>query len=162
MQSGRRANRSGRVLENMVESVFRTHGYETASYAEWQRQPDEFGTRLLLKNVPYTTIYGHMGRSEFVVLLSGKPQIRIECKWQQSSGSVDEKFPYLYLNAVEAMPEPTVLIIVDGGGAKPSAIEWLRRAAESRLYLNDPHRAIHVMDSSGFVKWANDELPTLG
>jgi hypothetical protein len=29
----------------------------------------------------------------------------IECKWQQVSGSVDEKLPYLYLNCIEAMPE---------------------------------------------------------
>ncbi len=146
----------------MVESVFATHGYETVLYSEWSRRPEKFGSRVLLKNVPYTTIYGHTGRSEFVVVGQGEPRIRIECKWQQSAGSVDEKFPYLYLNAVEAMPERMVIIIVDGGGAKPSAIEWLRTAAENRLYLDDPFKVIRVVDSSGFVRWANNELSNLG
>lgn len=40
------------------------------------------------------------------------------------------------------MEKPTVLIIVDRGEAKPSAIEWLRRAAEDRLYLHDPAKTI--------------------
>lgn len=162
MEGGRRANRSGRVLENVVESVFEAHKYKIVSYSEWAKQPTRYDEdRLLLKNVPYKTIYGHTGRSEFVVLLGGKPRIRIECKWQQSPGSVDEKFPYLYLNAVEAMPESTVVIIVDGGGAKESAVAWLRRAAEDRLYVTDPSKTILVFDGSGFIRWANDVLPTL-
>lgn len=159
MASGGRANRSGRVLEEVVESVFRSHGYEQAWHREWNKNPEKYGPRLLLKNVPYRTIYGHNGRSEFVALVEGRSSIRIECKWQQSPGSVDEKFPYLYLNAVEAMTEATVLIIVDGGGAKPHAVEWLRNAAESRLYMSDSSRTIKVMDSAGFIRWANDNLP---
>lgn len=164
MASGSRANRSGRVLENVVESVFQTHGYRVLRYSEWNRQPDRFAdeSRLLLKNVPYTTIYGHQGRSEFVVVVQGEPLLRIECKWQQSPGSVDEKFPYLYLNAAEMMEERTVLIIVDGGGAKPRAIEWLRRAAQERLFLKEPDKMIRVMNQTEFVVWANLELPVLG
>ncbi len=143
--------------------MFQTHGYQIVPYTEWSKKQDQYaGARLLLKNVPYTTIYGHTGRSEFVVVLDGQPRIRIECKWQQSSGSVDEKFPYLYLNAVEAMPEPTVVIIVDGGGAKAHAVNWLRAAAENRLYVANPSKSIRVLDSTGFVRWANDVLPTLG
>jgi hypothetical protein len=42
--------------------------------------------------------------------------VRIECKWQQSAGSVDEKLPYLYLNAIESMPEDHVIIVYGGGG----------------------------------------------
>jgi len=38
--------------------------------------------------------------------------VRIECKWQQVSGSVDGKLPYLYLNSIEAMPESNIIIII--------------------------------------------------
>jgi len=47
----------------------------------------------------------------------------IECKWQQSSGSVDEKYPFLYLNILKTAV-PTV-ILLDGGGYRPGARHWL-------------------------------------
>jgi hypothetical protein len=50
-------------------------------------------------------------------------EIGIECKWQRISGSVDEKFPYAYLNCIEAMPERDIIIVVDGGGAKQGAVD---------------------------------------
>ena len=82
---------------NLTESVLKNKGFQIVSFREWQRHPDQFEEELLLKNVPYETIYGHRGTTEF--LLKSKKEnleIRIECKWQQSSGSVDEKLPYLY------------------------------------------------------------------
>lgn len=79
------------------------------------------------------------------------------CKWQQSSGSVDEKFPYLYLNCIEVMPEDDIIIVVDGGGAKKGAIDWLRRTAEEKKYITDKNslKNISVMSLSEFLVWAN-------
>ena len=84
-------------------------------------------------------------------------EMRIECKWQQSTGSVDEKFPYLYLNCIEAMPEKHILIIVDGGGAKDGAVRWLKNAACRKLFTDDNSRdkQIDVFNLSDFIKWAN-------
>jgi SepF-like predicted cell division protein (DUF552 family) len=59
---------------------------------------------------------------------------RIECKWQQTAGSVDEKLPYLYLNTIEAMPEDQIMIIIDGAGWKKGAVDWLRRAVNEKKY----------------------------
>ena len=54
---------------------------------------------LLVRRVPYQSIYGHRGVTEFLAVSASRGlAVRIECKWQQSQGSVDEKFPYLYLN----------------------------------------------------------------
>ena len=77
---------------------------------------------MLLKNVPFETIYGHNGNIEFV-LISKKYElrIRIECKWQQSACCVGEKLPYLYLNSIEAMPEKDIMILIDGNGFKAVA-----------------------------------------
>jgi hypothetical protein len=93
-------------LESTVIGTLNSKGFLSVPYREWQKNPTQFGSELLLRNVPFVTIYGHPGKSEFVLLSERYGlRIRIECKWQQSSGSVDEKFPYLYLNCIEQMPE---------------------------------------------------------
>lgn len=82
---------------------------------------------------------------------------RIECKWQQVSGSVDEKLPYLFLNCSEKMVEPHIIILLDGGGAKPGAIEWLRDACE-KFNLKEAttsKRKIDLMSMTEFVQWVN-------
>jgi hypothetical protein len=159
MSSGAQANKSGRVLEKAVESVFATHHYQIVNYTEYRKSPQRFeGQKILLKNVPYTSIYGKRARSEFAFRDSSNEWTRIECKWQQSSGSVDEKFPYVYLNAVEAVEEKRVIILVDGGGAKPESIEWLKAAARNGRYRSDPKKHVAVMGVNEFIAWANRNL----
>ena len=128
-------------------------------YRKWVKKPEKYGNELLLRNVPFETIYGHNGNTEFLIKSDYYDlEIRIECKWQQSSGSVDEKFPYLYLNCIEKMPESTIIIIVDGGGAKEGAVEWLNSAAKSSKYWkhDKPEKQILVMDLQSFIIWANN------
>ena len=159
MTDGNRANRSGRVLENVVESIYKTHGYDIMAFSEYTKDASQYmGRQLLLKHVPYTSIYGHAAVSEFVAVEPSGARIRIECKWQQSSGSVDEKFPYVYLNALEAMPEVRIIILIDGGGAKPNAVQWLKRVAKKGLYRTEAGKTISVMNMSEFVVWANSHL----
>ena len=124
----------------------------------WDKNREKYGSELLLENSPFKNIYRHDGNTEF--LLKSKKfdcEIRIECKWQQSNGSVDEKFPYLYLNCIEAMPEKEIVIIVDGGGAKVGAITWLQETVKSKKYTSDYNndKIIHVFSLAEFIKWAN-------
>jgi hypothetical protein len=55
----------------------------------------------------------------------------IECKWQESDGSADEKFNHLVDNIAGASM-PAIIVIgghgarVIGKGARPEAIAWLR------------------------------------
>lgn len=158
-KQGGLANSSGNTLEKMVIATFESKGFEVEMYRKWVKQPEKYGNELVLRNVPYETIYGHNGNTEFLIKSAIYDlEIRIECKWQQSSGSVDEKFPYLYLNCIEKMPESTIIIIVGGGGAKLGAVEWLKSAANSRKYWKDdkPTKEILVMDLEGFIIWANN------
>jgi hypothetical protein len=151
------ANSSGNTLEQTIVATLVSKGFAVAMYREWVKQPTAFPAEILLRNVPYETIYGHRGNTEFL-LCSARYQlnVRIECKWQQSGGSVDEKFPYLYLNCVEQMPENQIIIVVDGGGAKAGAIAWLRRACAERLYLDPTSpKAITTMNLVEFMAWAN-------
>lgn len=158
MRQGGLANSSGNTLETTIVGTLTSKGFGLVNYREWQRHPERFGQELLLRNVPYTTIYDHPGNTEFLIK-SAKYQIevRIECKWQQSSGSVDEKFPYLYLNCIERMPEKQIIVIVDGGGAKAGAITWLKRVSQIRQYIQPEavDKQITIMNLSEFLIWVN-------
>jgi hypothetical protein len=105
-RQGTLANSSGNTLEQTVMGTLASKSFQAASYRDYLIKPELYGSELLLRNVPYKTIYGHPGNTEFLIRSERyRLEIRIECKWQQSSGSVDEKYPYTYLNCIEAMPE---------------------------------------------------------
>lgn len=154
---GRRANRQGAALEGMVEDYMRRRGYVVVPSSEYQKNPARYGSRVLETNVPFQSIYGHRGRTEFRVHSDLLPApVRLETKWQQSAGSADEKLPFTLLNAYAA-PEQHVILLVDGGGAKAGAIEWLRREAELGTYAKDGDR-VSVMNLAEWVAWANEHL----
>lgn len=159
MGKGKSANITGNQLEIAVQTVLLNKGFEIEMYRKWEKNPEKYGKEMLLKNVPFKTIYGHKGNTEFL-LLSEKYnlRIRIECKWQQSAGSVDEKLPYLYLNTIEAMPEKDIMILIDGDGFKTGAKEWLRNAVKEKLYTTEENSDTNVMVFSlaEFFTWANN------
>jgi hypothetical protein len=159
MLQGTKGNITGSQLEATVKTVLSGKGFEMVNYRNWEKNPESFGKEVLLENAPFTSIYNHKGNTEFL-LLSEKYglRMRIECKWQQVAGSVDEKLPYLYLNVMEAMPERDVLILIDGGGWKPGAIKWLKDAVAQKKYANDSakDKKILVFSLAEFFTWANN------
>ncbi len=108
--------------------------------------------RLFVAQYPIgPSIYGLPLNADFWV--RGAPLfpngLAIEVKWQQSTGSVDEKFPYLVYNIKECYPCPA-LVIADGGGQRPGALQWLRDQVEGNL--------LAVFSLSEFLAWANRNL----
>jgi hypothetical protein len=153
----RRHTASGGTLESTIKGVMSSKGFRVVKYCDWKKRPTAYGDELLLTTVPYDTIYGEKGRTEFL-LISAKYKItaRIECKWQQGSGSVDEKLPYLYLNCIETMPETHIIIVIDGRGWKAGAIPWLKDAVTKKKYTTAPStKVIEVFSLSEFMAWAN-------
>lgn len=155
---GGQANKTGNVLEQVVVSALSVHGFEMVAFREYEHHSERYGKELLLRNVPYTTLYGGRGYTEFLVL-SDRYQIRtrIECKWQQGAGSVDEKLPYTYLSCAESMDENDIIILIDGKGFRDGAIDWLRNVAVQRKYIPPgcPNKHIHVMSTTEFLTWCN-------
>ena len=146
-----KASITGNILEKQVQSLFLEKGFEIEMYSKWIKNKDKYGDELLLKHVPFTSIYMHNARTEFLAISKKNNfRIRIECKWQQSSGSVDEKLPYLFLNAKHCMPEKNVMIIIDGKGWKEGAIPWLKNAVKN---LNE--KKIMVFSLTEFISWGN-------
>lgn len=158
MEKGTKSNISGNQLEVAVKTVLTGKSFELVKYRTWEKSKEKYGNELLLENVPFTTVYEHHGNTEFL-LVSEKYdlKIRIECKWQQVKGSVDEKLPYLYLNTIEAMPEKSIMILIDGAGWKSGAVKWLKDAVNMKKYTTKENRDkdILVFNLTDFFTWAN-------
>jgi hypothetical protein len=150
---GRSANIDGRTFERRIEAALVARGLTPISHSKWVARGKPDG-EWLLKNVPFTNVYHTPSRTEFVIhSLRRRHDIRIEAKWQQVHGSVDEKLPYLYLNAVEAMPEPTVVVVIDGPGWRQGALQWLRRMAKERRYTGAAEKTVLVLSLAEFLAW---------
>ena len=123
MKQGTKANKSGTRLEDKVEKILLSNlPIVSRKYSQTKDRRN-----ILLKHVPYTNIYGNTKcRSEFVLCYNDR-RIRIECKFQESAGSVDEKLPYLFMNFTQSIPETEAIIVIEGNGFKKGAKEWLRK-----------------------------------
>ena len=123
MKQGTKANKSGTRLEDKVEKILLSNlPIVSRKYSQTKDRRN-----ILLKHVPYTNIYGNTKcRSEFVLCYNDR-RIRVECKFQESAGSVDEKLPYLFMNFTQSIPESEAIIVIEGSGFKKGAKEWLRK-----------------------------------
>lgn len=159
MNQGTKGNKTGNLLERTIRTILTEKGFRLVKYRDWEQNKENYGKELLLENAPYTTIYNHKGKTEFLLKSEKyRLQTRIECKWQQVAGSVDEKLPYLYLNCIEAMPEYDIIILIDGDGWKPGSIAWLKQAAtEGRYKTGELNlKNIRIFSVTEFMTWAND------
>ena len=126
---GTRANKTGNRLEKFVEHQLKDSGY----IEFWDHKEQIFenrktvGGKQFAKQVPCgMSIYETKRKCDFLVLNPDKfpDGLIIECKWQESNGSVDEKYPFTLFNIIK-IAVPTV-ILLDGGGYKPAAMKWLK------------------------------------
>jgi hypothetical protein len=142
-----KAKRTGEHLVACVLKALKQSGYSEF----WNHKAQAFKNRNMIGGKQYlpqlpvgTTIYDKKRTCDFLVINRAKfpKDLIIECIWQKSSGSVDEKYPFLLFNIVKT-GIPTV-ILLDGGGYKSAAMEWLKEQV-------DPNRAlIHVWTMAEF------------
>jgi|TARA_B110000238_G_C16050544_1_gene405920 hypothetical protein len=145
MSQGGKANKTGAQLENFVESTLTQAGYKSVTVEELREErPLTFA-----RNVPYINLYGGNSKTEFVLCDEDGEMIRIEAKWQEVAGSVDEKYPYMYLSLLN-VDEPHVIIVVDGGGQRQSSLDWLNEQAK-----NETRKKMDIMNMTSFLKWVN-------
>ncbi|MBD2344985.1 PD-(D/E)XK nuclease superfamily protein [Anabaena subtropica] len=153
MTPGARANQSGRILETNVEAILTAYEYfqignhVTREYLlNASLLKKRYAKQVYIGNGVYQTSL----KVDFYVvgLPVNPPELIIECKWQESGGSVDEKFPYLNLNIQEYYPAPTI-VVIGGEGMREGAIKWLRQ----QVNFNHNLLAVHTLDR--FIAWAN-------
>lgn len=145
-----------KAVRDTLDYIFRSQGYQVYTESEFSKL-DVKPNNYVIKGSRYRSIYHHYTRSEFKVINYEKAiRLRIEIKIQKSSGSVDEKFPYLYLNTVYGHEED-VLIILDGGGYKPSSKKWLEEQVESQ-WLNSKKKKIQILNVVDSIEYLRQIL----
>ena len=144
--SGSRANWNGKMFENFVYDNLVRNGFTYTDIKQLPLKNKEGSSKSFTSQFNLNkTIYGTKWMVDFLLYDSDINQyLVIECKWQQSPGSVDEKYPYLVTNIKEQSPYPC-LILLDGDGYKPASKEWLLTQVDEKL--------IGVLSMSEFVKW---------
>ena len=157
ISQGAAANKAGKAYEKLLRPVFEEYGYTIETYSKWKKAKRKYAetTKLALKNVPFPSIYNHTGRTEWLLVDKDRgTEVRVEVKTQRKSGSVDEKFPYMYLTAAICYPEDDVILLVEGNGFKKGARPWLQKAIDERWMLpEDSKKNITMMSLSEFIDW---------
>ena len=146
--SGKRANRAGDRLEKFVNDVLDEHQYRLVDRHRF------FPARVLRQPI-YTTqlvvgkdIYGKDRKIDSIIYHPTLwPEcLVIQCKWQASRGSVEEKYPFEVLSI--SMNEFDTIVVMDGGGYSPGARQWLlNQAGKNRLR--------HVFNQGEFSRFAS-------
>jgi hypothetical protein len=84
-------------------------------------------------------------------LLSYPSGLIVECKWQNSSGSVDEKLPYVNVNIENCYPAPTT-VLINARGIKPGVINWLK------TQVSHNNNLLGVYELTLFIIWDNTNI----
>lgn len=163
VSQGAKANLNGRIFEQQCIPMFQACGFTVYSHKEFLKaeQDGTLPDKYVIKDAPFQTIYKHKGKTEFLMVINspnGKREIRVENKFQAKAGSVDEKYPYTLLNAIFAYPEKEVIIIIDGGGYKAGARQWVLDMVQNNWLDYKRLKKITIMHISEFLAWVTDEF----
>lgn len=138
----RRSTYGGQLLEQVVSCL------SLLGFQEVHRKDATLFERRIIKNWPYTTIYGTPGRREWCVFTRTEA-IPIECKFQDGGGSVDEKMPYIARSFIEHDDQEMFVVFAGpywmrGRGAK--AVEWLRKESRQIKRLHGKTLRVFFLD----------------
>lgn len=149
MQSKISGNLTGSNLERSAEALLVQSGYDQVPTA-----PLFFALRDIEQPIyarqceTGRDIYGKRRRVDFILYHPRKwpSSLVIQCKWQASSGSVEEKYPFEVLS-LQADGYPAI-ILLDGNGYSKGAEQWLKgQAGKNQLK--------HVFDLGDFQRFAS-------
>lgn len=155
----RRTSGKSQLLEHGVNTLHAL-GFQVYDGYPQFKKATVVPARYVIRNYPHESIYGTPGRKEayivappsagFICDETGNVRILIEAKWQESSGSVDEKMPFVWQSFLES-DIPNWIVIMDGGAWKTTrgknVVAWMRTrvAPEGRSWHVTDHREfIHL------------------
>ena len=156
LSQGAKANMTGKIFENQCKPLFEEYGFILLDNAKYEKlkAKNQLPDKYVILNAPFTTIYNHKGKTEFVIVDNTlNKRIRVENKYQSAAGSVDEKYPYVLLNAIEAYPENEIIIVIDGGGYKDGALEWIKTKVKDNWLDYKSTKKIEIMSIIEFNNW---------
>ncbi len=146
---GAQANLTGNRLERFIENNLIDCGFAKVadkialSNAMHRFSKPSYASQVIIGQ----TIYGTDLVCDFLLYHPQKwPEgLVIEAKWQQVGGTVDEKYPYFVLNIWSS--EYATVFVLDGGGYRPGAEQWVRGMRKDNL--------LQVFNMAEFQIWVN-------
>lgn len=94
-----------------------------------------------------TSIIGKQRRIDLFVLGPDKRALVVECKYQDSAGTADEKIPYA-LDDMAALRSPSVLVYA-GAGFSPGVLHLLQGSEFGAYCMPDPTRLEPISRRAG-------------
>ncbi len=175
MSGGAEANKSGLTWEAWVKVTAEKQGFTIRNYSQRAAcTTPVIERRIVWTHAPYKTIFHNIknpskASTEYLVEC-GFDRIRIECKWQGVAGSVDEKYPFMFLNAALTMTEETVVFALGGEyfekGKGAEVFDWLSNVCnDPPEWFSDDVRAslrrrqLLVLTTNSFAKWFRKRFP---
>lgn len=143
------ANSTGSSLEQSVERLIDQAGYDCVPSAPLFFALRDMEQAIYARQcVTGRDIYSIQRRVDFILYHPRKwpESLVIQCKWQASGGTVDQKYPFEVLS-IMADGYPAI-IVLDGGGYTAGSAQWLRsQAGKNRLR--------HVLTLGDFQRFAS-------
>lgn len=158
-QGGKIATKNGSQLENFVKAILEDLEYQFIERNKFILATSGLSQKLYTRQLAICeSIYSmeeckHELNADFVVYDPNREEryIIIECKSQTSTGSIDEKYPYLNENIKHKYPYRTI-VILDAPAAKKGARKWLKDQEKTNEKLKV------FQDFSEFRAWAIKNL----
>jgi len=153
---GGNANLSGKKLEDDVEQLILEKNIKVMDdcgredYSDYCVNGGYEG--LLVRQVTKKRWHGGNGKYDFWFCINGREPIRIECRRQNVSGSVDDKLLALFYDSLVGK-EKYIIIIIDGNGCNPDALDCLKELCEKTT-----DKIIKVMTLPEFKNWLDSEF----
>ena len=146
----KRPEKTGKSFENNIEAQLVNQGYKKVKAKDFNELSHESSDKIYASQFLLgENIYNGRQIVDFIISRQNVEPLVIQAKWQQSKGSVDEKFPFLIINLKEKNPFQS-LVVIDGGGYRSDAITWMKEQIDDKL--------IGVFSYSEFMIWSNNEL----
>jgi hypothetical protein len=161
---GVNANKSGFRQEKEIEKIIVNLGVYPMKYSEFNKSEHTFRelydevnlagfAGILFKHVPYRKLWGTTGYSEFMLHTKRLGGARIDSRFQDVPGSVEEKVYYLFETASRSYQEKICIIVLDGRAVKPEIRNWLVDKARAVK-----HKEIKILTLEEFRVWAKSNI----
>lgn len=161
MAGGKATSHGGQVLEQVIQALtLRKFVIRPYSDGGGEQLFADAKSRWLIKNYPYHTLFGTPGRREWF-LESPEWTGQLECKFQNSGGSVDEKMVYLVETLRRSDIRALALVYAGNYWSNESRgkaiVEWLQR--EATAIRHQYQKELLVLNMTGFFHWVKRMFP---
>jgi hypothetical protein len=144
-------NFSGSFQEGEVIRLAAMLGVHVCKYGEASGGFDMFAPIRLIRHVPYINIYDLCGKTEFVLENRvTQHAIRIECKYQNGDGSVEDKLVKSIIELQSKVPENESILLLGGDGFTKEKIAAIKRWALTQRW---GPKKVHVFSPPEFHAW---------